>query len=49
MDKKKLLGILPSYSAGGAEKIMLVYFQGSNKRPFFLKLLVVNKIVSLEN
>ena len=44
MDKKKLLGILPSYSAGGAEKVMLVYFRSFNKRPLFLKLLVVNRI-----
>ena len=31
MNKKKLLGILPSYSAGGAEKIMLVYFHNFKK------------------
>ena len=42
MKKKKLLGILPSYSGGGAEKIMLMYFHNFQKRPFFLKLLVVN-------
>ena len=42
MKKKKLLGILPSYSGGGAEKIMLMYFHNFQKRPFLLKLLVVN-------
>ena len=42
MKKKKLLGILPSYSGGGAEKIMLMYFHNFQKRPFFFKLLVVN-------
>ena len=26
MKKRKVLGILPSYAAGGAEKIMLAYF-----------------------
>ena len=48
MNKKKLLGILPSYSAGGAEKIMLVYFHNFKKRPFLLKLVVVNKIGPLK-
>ena len=42
MKKKKLLGILPSYSGGGAEKIMLMYLHNFQKRPFFFKLLVVN-------
>ena len=35
MKKKKLLGILPSYAGGGAEKIMLMYFHNFQKRPFF--------------
>ena len=42
MKKKKILGILPSYSGGGAEKIMLTYFQNIEKRPFFYKLIVLN-------
>ena len=48
MKKKKLLGILPSYSAGGAEKIMLTYFQNPDRRPFFLKLLILNKFGPLK-
>ena len=48
MKKKKLLGILPSYSAGGAEKIMITYFQNYEKRPFFLKLLILNKLGPLK-
>ena len=48
MKKRKVLGILPSYSAGGAEKIMLAYFHCIEKRPFFLKLFVVNKIGPLK-
>ena len=48
MKKRKVLGILPSYSAGGAEKIMLAYFHSIEKRPFFLKLFVVNKIGPLK-
>ena len=48
MKKRKVLGILPSYAAGGAEKIMLAYFHNLEKRPFFLKLFVVNKIGPLK-
>ena len=48
MKKRKVLGILPSYSAGGAEKIMLAYFHCIEKRPFFFKLFVVNKIGPLK-
>ena len=48
MKKKKILGILPSYSAGGAEKIMLLYFHNFQKRPFFFKLFVQNKIGPLK-
>ncbi len=48
MKKKKLLGILPSYAAGGAEKIMLMYFKNYTNRPFLLKLLVVNKFGPLK-
>ena len=48
MKKKKLLGILPSYSVGGAEKIMLLYFHNFQKRPFFFKLFVQNKIGPLK-
>ncbi len=48
MKKKKLLGILPSYSVGGAEKIMLLYFHNFQKRPFFFKLFVQNKMGPLK-
>ena len=44
MKKKNILGVLPSYSAGGAEKIMLIYFSSIIKRPFSLNLFVVNKL-----
>ena len=39
MKKKKLLGILPSYSSGGAEKIMLIYFHNFQKKTFFFKVI----------
>ena len=45
MKKRKVLGILPSYSAGGAEKIMLAYFHCIEKRPFFLNYLSLIKLV----
>ena len=48
MKKRKVLGILPSYAVGGAEKIMLAYFHNLEKRPFFLKLFVVKKIGPLK-
>ncbi len=44
MNDKKLLGILPSYSGGGAEKVMLTYFDKVRKKPLSLKLFVSNKI-----
>ena len=43
MKKEKLLGILPSFSSGGAEKVTLEYFNNFEKRPLILKLLVINK------
>ena len=45
MKKRKVLGILPSYSAGGAEKMMLAYFSSIEKRPFFLNCLLLTKLV----
>ena len=49
MEKKKLLGVLPSLTAGGAEKILLMYFNNITKRPFSLKLFVSNQIGPLKS
>ena len=49
MKKKKLLGVLPSFTAGGAEKILLMYFNNITKRPFFLKLFVSNRLGPLKS
>ena len=43
MKKKILLGILPSYSVGGAEKVMMGYLKGTDARPFHYKMFVSNK------
>ena len=42
MDKKKALIILPSYSIGGAEKVIWSYFKHFKESKISLKLLVVN-------
>ena len=42
MNKKKALIILPSYSIGGAEKVIWSYFENFKDSKIFLKLLVVN-------
>ena len=49
MEKKKILGILPSYASGGAEKILLMYFNNVKKRPFCLSLFVLNQIGPLKS
>ena len=43
MKKKILLGILPSYSVGGAEKVMIGYLKGTDARPLHFKMFVSNK------
>ena len=43
MKNKILLGILPSNITGGAEKIMLSYFNGKEPRPFLLNLFILKK------
>ena len=42
MNKKKALIILPSYSTGGAEKVIWSYFKNFKNSKISLKLLVVN-------
>ena len=42
MNKKKALIILPSYSTGGAEKVIWSYFKNFKDSKISLKLLVVN-------
>ena len=42
MNKKKALIILPSYSTGGAEKVIWSYFENFKDPKISLKLLVVN-------
>ena len=42
MLKKKALIVLPSYSLGGAEKVILSYFNNFNSSKISLKLLVIN-------
>ena len=49
MEKKKLLGLLPSFAAGGAEKILLMYFNNTTNRPFSLKLFVSNQTGPLKS
>ena len=49
MEKKKILGVLPSYASGGAEKILLMYFNNIKKRPFYLSLFVANQIGPLKS
>ena len=43
MKKKNLLSILPSNTTGGAEKILLSYFNGVEPRPFLLNLFILKK------
>ena len=43
MNNKILLGILPSNITGGAEKILLSYFNGEESRPFVLNLFILKK------
>ena len=49
MKSKKILGILPSYSPGGAEKVMLMYLNALEKRNLYLKLFVSNSKGPLRN
>ncbi len=42
MKKKETLVILPSYAVGGAEKVLLSYFQNFNNNKINLQLLVIN-------
>ena len=42
MNKKKALIILPSYSTGGAEKVIWSYFENFKDSKIYLKLLVIN-------
>ena len=42
MKKKKALIILPSYTTGGAEKVIWTYFKNFKDSNISLKLLVVN-------
>ena len=49
MNKKKALIILPSYSTGGAEKVIWSYFKNFKNSKISLKLLVVNSKDSYDN
>ena len=49
MNKKKALIILPSYSIGGAEKVIWSYFKNFKDSKISLKLLVVNARDSIGN
>ena len=49
MNKKKALIILPSYSTGGAEKVIWSYFKNFKNSKISLKLLVVNAKDSYDN
>ena len=49
MNKKKALIILPSYSTGGAEKVIWSYFKNFKNSKISLKLLVVNSKDSCDN
>ena len=49
MKKKILLGVLPSYSIGGAEKVTLTYFNGTEDSPFSLQLFISNNIGPLNS
>ncbi len=49
MNKKKVLIILPSYSTGGAEKVIWSYFKNFKDSKISLKLLVVNAKVTCSN
>ena len=49
MKKKKALIILPSYSTGGAEKVIWSYFKNFKNSKISLKLLIVNSKDSYDN
>ena len=49
MNKKKALIVLPSYSTGGAEKVIWTYFKSFKNSKISLKLLVVNSKDSYDN
>ena len=49
MNKKKALIVLPSYSTGGAEKVIWTYFESFKNSKISLKLLVVNSKDSYDN
>ena len=49
MSKLKLLGLLPAYYGGGAEKVMLTYFNKNQNELISFKLFVSNAVGPLRD